>query len=51
VKTITKGSTTSYTNTKLSSNKTYYYKVRGYVSYNKNKYPGTFSDKKYKKTR
>lgn len=49
VKTVTSGSTVSYTNTGLKKGKTYYYKVRGYVKYNTTKYVGTFSDKKYKK--
>ena len=34
VKTITSGSTVSYTNTKLTSNKKYYYKVRAYKTLN-----------------
>ena len=43
IKTITSASTTSYTNTKLTTGKTYYYKIRSYkVSNNKNLY-GNFS--------
>ena len=34
VATINKGSTTSYTNKKLSCGKTYYYKIRSFITYN-----------------
>lgn len=43
IKTITNSSTTSYTNTKLSSGKTYYYKVRAYKTSNGKKYFGKYS--------
>ena len=51
IKTMTSGSTVSYTNTNLKSGKTYYYKVCGYVKYNNTTYKGTDSDKKYKRIR
>ncbi|MCD7894681.1 MAG: fibronectin type III domain-containing protein [Erysipelotrichaceae bacterium] len=43
VKTITSGSTTSYTNYLLTANKTYYYKVRAYKTVNGTKVYGSFS--------
>ncbi|MCQ4635331.1 Ig-like domain-containing protein [Anaerovorax odorimutans] len=43
VKTITKGSTTKYTNKKLKKNKTYYYKVRAYQKVKGKKVYGTYS--------
>ena len=43
VKTITKGSTVTYKNTKLKSGKTYYYKVRAYVEINNTKYYSKWS--------
>ena len=43
VKTITKGSTVTYKNTKLKSGKTYYYKVRAYVKINNTKYYSKWS--------
>ncbi|MCD7840409.1 MAG: fibronectin type III domain-containing protein [Erysipelotrichaceae bacterium] len=43
VKTITSGSTTSYTNYLLTANKTYYYKVRAYKTVNGAKVYGSFS--------
>lgn len=43
VATITKNSTLSYTNKKLSSNKKYYYKVRAYKSVRGKKIYGSFS--------
>ena len=45
VKTINKGSTTSWTNKSLKSGKKYYYKVRAFVKYNGKKYPGAYSSK------
>lgn len=44
VKTISKKSTISFNNTKLSINKTYYYKVRSYVVVNKRKVYSGFSN-------
>ncbi len=43
VKTITSGSTTSYTNYLLTANKTYYYKVRAYKTVNGKNVYGSFS--------
>ena len=44
-------STTSYTNTDVSKNKGYYYKVRAYRVINGKKIYSNFSDKKYIKTK
>ena len=44
VKTITKNSTLSYTNSGLKANKTYYYKVRAYKLVGKKKVYGKYSD-------
>ncbi len=43
VKTITKGSTVSYSQSKLTSGKTYYYRVRAYRMVNNKKVCGKFS--------
>lgn len=43
VKTLSGSSSTTYTNTKLTSNKTYYYKVRAYKIYKKKYYYGSYS--------
>lgn len=43
IKTISKGSTVSYTNSKLTSNKTYYYKIRAYVKKNGKYYYSSYS--------
>ena len=44
VKTITSGTTLSYTNKSLSANKTYYYKVRAYKTVGKTKVYGSYSN-------
>ncbi len=44
VKTIKKSGTLSFNNTKLKTNKTYYYKVRAYKKINGKKVYGSFSD-------
>lgn len=44
VKTITKNSTLSYTNSGLKANKTYYYKVRAYKQVGKKKVYGKYSE-------
>ena len=44
IKTITNKNTTSYNNTKLKLNKTYYYKVRAYKKVGKKKIYGAFSN-------
>ncbi len=46
VKTITDGTTTSYSNTGLESGHTYYYKMRAYTTVDDSKVFGTFSDVK-----
>ena len=51
VKTIKNNSTTSYTNSKLSSKKGYYYKVRAYINVNGNKVYSSYSSIKYIKTK
>lgn len=48
-KTISSNSTLSYTNTKLTTGKTYYYKVRAYRVVNGNKVYSNYSQIKYKK--
>lgn len=45
--TITKGNITSYTNSKLTSKKTYYYKVRAYRIVNGKKVYSSYSSTKY----
>ena len=47
VKTLTSGNTTSYTNTKLTSKKGYYYKLRAYRTVNGNKVYSSYSSIKY----
>ena len=47
IKTITSGSTTSYTNSKLTSKKTYYYKMRAYKNVSGKKVYSSFSAVKY----
>ncbi len=49
VKTITNGSTVSYTNTSLKTGNTYYYKVRAYKIVNGEKNYGEFSSVSYAK--
>ncbi len=49
IKTIEKGSTTSYTDSGLSNGKTYYYKVRAYVKVNGKAVYGGYSSAKSKK--
>lgn len=44
IKNITKSSTTTYTNSSLSSGKTYYYKVRAYRKIGKKTYYGSYSN-------
>ena len=51
VKTITKGSTTSYANSNLSSKKTYYYKVKAYRIVNNKKVYSSYSSVKYVKVK
>ena len=51
VKTISKGSTLSYKNTKLKKGKTYYYKVRAYKKVNGKKVYGSYSSVKSVKVR
>ena len=51
IKTITKGSTVTYKNKKLSSNQSYYYKVRAYRENNGNKVYGNYSNTLKAKTR
>ena len=51
VKTITSGSTLTYTNYLLSGAKTYYYKVRAYRVENGKTYYGSYSTIKYAKTK
>ena len=51
VTTITKGSTISYTNSKLASKKTYYYKVRAYKTINGKKVYSSYSSVKSIKTK
>lgn len=43
IKTVNKGTTTSYTNNKLSCGKTYYYKIRAYRTDGKVKYYSSYS--------
>ncbi len=43
IKTISKGSTVNYTNSKLTSNKTYYYKIRSYVKKSGKYYYSSYS--------
>ena len=47
IKTITSGKTTSYTDSKLTKNKIYYYKVRAYKTVNNKKVYGPYSTVKY----
>lgn len=47
IRTLTKGSSVKYTNTKLTSKKRYYYKVRAYKIVNKKKIYGKWSAIKY----
>ena len=47
IKTITSGKTTSYTDSKLTKNKIYYYKVRAYKTINNKKVYGPYSSVKY----
>lgn len=49
IKTITKGSTLTYTNTKLKARKTYYYKIKPYRKVNGVKVYGPLSKVKYAK--
>ncbi len=51
VKTITSGSTVSFKNTGLKSNKTYYYKVRAFKKSKNKKIKGSFSTKVSGKTK
>lgn len=51
IKTITKGSTTSYVNSNLSSKKGYYYKVKAYRIVNNKKVYSSYSSVKYVKTK
>ena len=51
VKTITSGSTTSYTNSNLSSSKTYYYKIKAYRRVDDKNYYSLYSDVKYIKVK
>ena len=51
VKTISKGSTSTYTNSGLSSKKGYYYKVRAYKTVNGKKVYSSYSSIKYIKTK
>ena len=51
VTTITKGSTVSYTNSKLASKKTYYYKIRAYKTINGKKVYSSYSTVKSIKTK
>ncbi|MEW9079162.1 DUF4430 domain-containing protein [Terrisporobacter glycolicus] len=51
INTITKGSTLSYTNSKLTKKKTYYYKVRAYKTIDGNKVYSSFSSVKYTKVK
>lgn len=51
IKTIKKGTTLSYTNKKLKSRKTYYYKVKAYRIVSKKKIYGNYSTVKYTKTK
>lgn len=46
IKTIKKGSTTSYTNSKLKNRRQYYYKIRAYKVVNGQKYYSTFTGAK-----
>lgn len=43
IKDITSNSTLTYTNSNLSSNKKYYYKIRAFKTVNNNKYYGSYS--------
>ena len=47
IKTITSGKTTSYTDSKLTKNKIYYYKVRAYKTIKNKKVYGPYSSVKY----
>ena len=51
INTITKGSTLSYTNSKLTKKKAYYYKVRSYKTIDGNKVYSSFSTVKYTKVK
>ncbi|MGN0483660.1 MAG: fibronectin type III domain-containing protein [Lachnospiraceae bacterium] len=51
IKTITKASTVSYTNTKLAAKKKYYYKVRAYKTVSGTKIYGSYSKAKAAKTK
>ncbi|HBI94292.1 MAG TPA: hypothetical protein DDY58_18750 [Terrisporobacter glycolicus] len=51
INTITKGSTLSYTNSKLTKKKAYYYKVRSYKTIDGNKVYSSFSAVKYTKVK
>lgn len=50
IKRITKGSTTSYTNSKLKANKNYYYKIRAYRTSGSSRIYGSYSSVKVLKT-
>lgn len=49
IKTIKKGTTRSYTNTKLKKGKKYYYRIRAYKTVNKTRVYGAYSTVKYAK--
>ncbi len=51
IKTVTKGSTLSYTNIKLSKGKTYYYKVKAYKTVDGKKVYSSYSSVKYTKAK
>ena len=51
IKTVTKGSTLSYTNIKLSKGKTYYYKVKAYKTVDGKKVYSSYSSVKYAKAK
>ncbi|MDU6985059.1 MAG: DUF4430 domain-containing protein [Terrisporobacter othiniensis] len=51
IKTVTKGSTLSYTNIKLSKGQTYYYKVKAYKTVDGKKVYSSYSSVKYAKAK